>query len=78
MDLPAIFQVRGSFNTIDLGSGTGNLAAAAATLPYVVFRPDAACVMTLLATVNSETATDHSLAAACISMVLATAPPRRT
>ncbi len=74
--LPAIFQ---SFGSLSAGfSGTGSLAAASATLPYVVFLPDAACVMVLLDAVHSDAGTFHSLAAAWISIMRAAAPPWRT
>ena len=37
--LPITFQRFGSLSSIPLASGTGNLAAAAATLPKLVERP---------------------------------------
>ena len=75
---PATFQLFGSFSVIVFGSGGVSLAAAPATLPYVVLRFDAACVITPLATVSSPTGTFHSSAAACSSISRAAAPPRRT
>src|SRR5262245_55215453 len=59
-------------------SGTGSLAAASATLPYVVVRPEGLCVITLLAALHSATGTLQPLAAACTSIVRAAAPPLRT
>ena len=56
----------------------GNVAAAAATLPYVVVRLDAVCVMTPSDTVTSLTGTFQPSAAACNNMMRAAAPPRRT
>ena len=54
------------------------MAAASATLPKVVLRPDGLCVITLLAAVHSAAGTFHSLAAAWISIMRAVAPPLRT
>src|SRR5438094_5340581 len=59
-------------------SGGVSLAAASATLPYVVLRPDGLCVITLLAALHSDVGTFHALAAAWISMMRAVAPPSRT
>src|SRR5260370_25233365 len=58
--------------------GGSSLAAASATLPKVVLRPDAACVMMLFEALHSEAGTFHSLAAAWISIRRAAAPPWRT
>src|SRR5471030_1051081 len=58
--------------------GASSLAAASATLPKVVVRPDALWVITLLAALHSEAGTFHSLAAAWISIMRAAAPPSRT
>jgi hypothetical protein len=43
-----------------------------------VVRPDGVCVITLFAAVTSATGTFHSLAAACLSISRAAAPPCRT
>src|SRR2546428_6810521 len=59
-------------------SGGVSLAAASATLPYVVVRPEGRCVITLLLALHSEAGTFHALAAAWISMIRAVAPPSRT
>src|SRR3569832_1033489 len=67
--LPMIFQSFGSFSLTSVGGVT--LAAASATLPNVVVRPDGVWVMTLLAAVHSEAGTFHSVAAASISMMCA-------
>src|SRR6516162_3679287 len=74
--LPAIFQSFGSLS----GTSFGGLifAAASATLPNVVVRPDGLWVITLLAALHSAAGTFHSLAAAAINMVRAVAPPLRT
>src|SRR5260370_29288378 len=58
--------------------GGSSLAAASATLPKGVLRPDAACVMMLFEALHSEAGTFHSLAAAWISIRRAAAPPWRT
>src|ERR1700693_3183553 len=58
--------------------GGSILAAASATWRTVVERPDAACVITLLAALHSLAGTFHSLAAAWINMMRAAAPPWRT
>src|SRR6266446_5573997 len=58
--------------------GGVSLAAASATLPNVVVRPDALWVITLSAALHSEAGTFHSLAAAWISISRAAAPPLRT
>src|SRR5262247_4151380 len=52
-DLPMSFQSLGSFSAMVLGSGGVSLAAASATLPYVVVRPVGLCVITLLAALHS-------------------------
>jgi hypothetical protein len=44
----------------------------------VVVRPDGLCVITLFAAVTSDTGTFHSVAAACLSISRAAAPPLRT
>jgi hypothetical protein len=54
------------------------LAAASATLPKVVVRPDGLWVITLSAALHSDAGTFHSLAAAWISISRAAAPPWRT
>src|SRR5262249_25544008 len=77
-DLPMIFQSLGSFSAMLLASGGVSLAAASATLPYVVVRPVGLCVIVLLAALHSATGTPHALAAAWTSIVRATAPPWRT
>src|SRR5450759_2907808 len=74
--LPAIFQSFGSLSLMSLG--TSSLAAASATLPNVVLRPEGVCVITPFDAVHSDVGTFHSLAAAWISMVRAAAPPLRT
>jgi hypothetical protein len=74
--LPAIFQALGSFSATSVGGVS--LAAAAATLPYVVVRPLGTCVMTLACAWHSDTGTFHCSAAACTSIVRAMAPPLRT
>ena len=75
-DLPAIFQVLGSLSTTSVGGVS--LAAASATWPKVVLRPEGVCVIMLLAAVHSPAGTPHALAAAWISMMRAVAPPLRT
>src|SRR6266550_6290708 len=74
--LPAIFQSFGSFSGTSFGGSI--LAAASATLPKVVVRPDGVCVITLLAALHSDAGTFHSLAAAAINIVRAVAPALRT
>src|SRR5712692_2867488 len=63
---PAIFQSLGSFSTTSFGGSIR--AAASATLPKVVVRPERVCVITLLLALHSEAETFHSLAAAWISI----------
>ena len=75
-DLPAIFQSFGSLSGTSFGCSS--LAAASATLPKVVLRPEGVCVIMLLAAVHSAAGTFHSLAAAWISIMRAAAPPLRT
>src|SRR3989442_5293929 len=75
-DLPMSFQSLGSLS--DTFAGGVSFAAASATLPYVVLRPEGLCVITLLAALHSEAGTFHALAAAWISMIRAVAPPSRT
>src|SRR5262249_1989760 len=58
--------------------GGSSLAAASATLPWVVVRPDGVWVRTPLLAATSEAGTFHSLAAACLSISRAAAPPWRT
>src|SRR5215470_15493361 len=68
-----------SFGSLSATSAGGvSCAAAAATLPYVVVRPEGPCVITLLAARHSEAGTPQALAAAWISIVRAVAPPLRT
>src|SRR6202789_236938 len=74
--LPISFQSFGSFSFTSAGGSI--LAAASATLPKVVVRPEGVCVTTLLAAVHSEAGTFHSLAAAWTSITRAVAPPLRT
>src|SRR6185437_3508947 len=74
--LPAIFQSLTSLSLTSLGGSI--FAAASATLPKVVVRPEGLCVITLLAALHSVAGTFHSLAAAWISISRATAPPWRT
>ena len=76
--LPMTFHSDGLFSLIASFAGGVSLEAAAATLPYVVVRPEPLCVMTLLAAVHSEAGTPHWLAAACTSIMRAAAPPWRT
>src|SRR5262245_42409795 len=71
-----IFQSFGSLSVTCWGGGT--LAAASATLPYVVVRPDGAWVITLLAALHSEAGTPHESAAAWTSIIRAAAPPSLT
>src|SRR5262245_39042370 len=59
-------------------SGGVSLAAASATLPYVVVRLEGPCVITPFATLHSEAGTPHASAAACTSITRAVAPPCRT
>src|SRR5437773_2705149 len=71
-----IFQ---SFESLSVTSAGGvSFAAASATLPYVVVRPEALWVITLLAAVHSEAGTPQALAAAWTSITRAVAPPFRT
>ena len=70
------FQSLGFFKVISVG--TGNLEAATETLPKVVLRPDGVCVITPLLATHSPTGTPQSLAAACINIMRAAAPPLRT
>jgi hypothetical protein len=58
--------------------GGSILAAASATLPKVVVRPEGRCVITLFDALHSDAGTFHSLAAAAINMVRAVAPALRT
>src|SRR2546422_3503358 len=68
-----------SFGSLSATSAGGvSFAAASATLPYVVVRPEGLCVITLLAAVHSEAGTPHPLAAAWTSIIRAVAPPLRT
>src|SRR5262245_17695417 len=71
-----------SFHSLGSLSGTSaggvTLAAASATLPYVVVRPEGLCVITLLAALHSLAGTFQPSAAAWISMTRAVAPPLRT
>src|ERR1700687_54400 len=53
--LPAIFQSLGSLSLISVGGSS--LAAASATLPNGVLRPDGVCVITLLDALPSEAGT---------------------
>src|SRR3954452_3009938 len=62
-------QSFGSLTWTSLGGSS--FAAASATLPYVVVRPEGWCVMTPLDTVHSATGTRHSFAAAWTSMARA-------
>ena len=59
-------------------AGGVSLAAASATLPYVVVRPEGLCVITLLAALHSAAGTFQASAAAWTSIVRAVAPPWRT
>ena len=72
MSFQSLGSLRGTF------AGEVSLAAASATLPYVVVRPVGRCVITLLAALHSVAGTPQPLAAAWISMVRAAAPPCRT
>src|SRR5262245_29482214 len=74
--LPPIFQSFGSLSGTSFGGSI--LAAASATLPLVVVRPDGVCVITLFDALTSDTGTFQSLAAACLSISRAAAPPLRT
>src|SRR5215470_5919301 len=74
--LPMIFQSFGSLSLMSVGGSI--LDAAAATLPNVVLRPEAVCVMTPFAAVHSVAGTFHSSAAAWMSIMRAAAPPLRT
>ena len=56
-DLPMSFHSFGSLSVISAGGVT--FAAASATLPYVVVRPEGLCVITLLAALHSEAGTPH-------------------
>jgi hypothetical protein len=71
--LPAIFQSFGSLSLTSFGGSI--LAAASATLPKLVVRPEGVCVITLFDALTSDTGTFHSLAAACLSISRAAAPP---
>src|SRR2546421_5951104 len=73
---PAIFQSLGSFSGTSFGGSIR--AAASATLPKVVVRPEGLCVITPLLAPHSEAVTFHSFAAAWISIRRAVAPPFRT
>ena len=55
-----------------------SLAAASATLPYVVVRPEGLWVITLLAALHSAAGTFQPSAAAWTSIIRAVAPPWRT
>ena len=70
------FQSFGSFSGTSFGGSI--LAAASATLPKVVARPDALWVILLFSAVHSDAGTFHSLAAAWTSIMRAAAPPLRT
>jgi hypothetical protein len=74
--LPMSFQSFGSFSGT-LAGGV-SLAAASATLPKLVLRPDGPWVMPQFAARHSLTGTFHSSAAACNSISRAVAPPLRT
>src|SRR6266849_5178202 len=74
--LPMIFQSFGSLSWTSAGGST--FAAASATLPKVVVRPEGLWVMTLFDALHSVAGTFHSLAAAWINISRATAPPLRT
>jgi hypothetical protein len=74
--LPAIFQSFGSLSVTSFGGSI--LAAASATLPKVVVRPEGLCVITLADALHSCAGTFHSLAAAWISIARAVAPAVRT
>ena len=76
MDLPMSFQSFG-FLSATVAGGV-SLAAASATLPYVVERPVGPWVITLLAALHSEAGTFHWSAAAWTSIIRAAAPPWRT
>src|SRR5258707_13636877 len=58
--------------------GCSIFAAASATLPKVVVRPDGLCLITLFDALHSDAGTFHSLAAAAINIVRAVAPALRT
>src|SRR6266403_575145 len=75
-DLPMSFQSLGSLS--DTFAGGVSFAAASATLPYVVVRPERPCVITLLAAQHSEAGAPQASAAAWTSIVRAVAPPLRT
>src|SRR5262249_14803355 len=77
-DLPMSFQSLGSFSAMLLASGGVSLAAASATLPYVVMLPVGLCVITLWAALHAGAGPLEDLAAAWISIVRATAPRWRT
>src|SRR5712664_2807813 len=62
----------------DTFAGGVSLAAASATLPYVVVRPEGVCVITLLVALHSEAGTPQASAAAWTSITRAVAPPWRT
>ena len=74
--LPMIFQSFGSLSGTSFGASS--FAAASATLPKLVLRLEALCVMTPLETAHSEAGTFQPSAAACTSMMRAAAPPLRT
>ena len=74
--LPMSFQSFGSLS--GTFAGGVSFAAASATLPYVVVRPEGPCVITLLAAVHSAAGTVQPSAAAWTSIVRAVAPPWRT
>ena len=76
MRLPMSFQSFGSLSATSFGGVI--LAAAFATLPKVVLRPEGLCVITLLAAPHSAAGTFHASAAAWISITRAVAPPLRT
>src|SRR5262245_26305252 len=67
------FHCFGSLRGTSAGGVT--LAAASATLPYVVVRPDGLCVITLLAALHSAAGTSEASAAAWTSITGAAAPP---
>jgi hypothetical protein len=75
-DLPISFHSFGSLSTTSAGGVS--LAAASATLPYVVVRPVGLWVITLLAALHSAAGTFQPSAAAWTSMMRAVAPPLRT
>src|SRR5215470_19342219 len=68
-----------SFGSLSFGlSGTGNLAAASASSPYVSVRLLAACVTLPFAALQLSASTCHCEAAAAISMARVAAPAPRS